>query len=70
MVEDKGFIVSYHRGTHKVSGPNGHVFFKHIPERLHTLNLDDPNNQINNNQVALIQTIEHNKEGFTKRQIQ
>ena len=67
MVENKGFIVSYHCGTYKVSGPNGHVFFKRIPQGLYALDLKDISNQlICNNQVNLVQTIKANKEGFTK----
>ena len=69
-VEDKGQNVTHQCGSCKVSGPNSHAFFKHIPEGLCTLNLNDLNNQINNIQVALVWTIARNKEGFAKHQIQ
>ena len=64
-VEDLGYHITYQRGSYKVSGPKGHVIFKRIPEGLYALRL----NKLINNQVSLVQTIEANKHGFSKRQI-
>ena len=64
-VEDLGYHITHQRGSHKVSGPKGHVIFKRIPEGLCALRL----NKLIDNQVSLVQTIEANKHGFSKRQI-
>ena len=70
-VEDQGHIITHQRGSHKVTGPKGHVHFNHITEGLHASKLDQPTNQPTNNKgVTPVETIENNKLGFIKHQVQ
>ena len=64
LVEKAGFEVAYDKNKkeYKVSGEKGSMIFKRSPEGLTYFDMEA-------NKVCMVQTVEGNKIGFTKKEI-
>ena len=66
-VEDKGYDVEYDKNNKKyiVTGKKGQIYFNRSPEGLYVM----PLTKIKKKGVTLVETVEDNKVGYSKRQI-